>query len=438
MEGRKYSAAEMERILKIQEVIAKVMAGKLTWWQAAEIMGVTDRTMRRWRWRIENNGGYTSLYDRRKHPSPKRIPLEEAKKVLSLYQEKYSDFNVRHFHEKLVSEHQIDLSYTWVKKALQLAGLVKATRRGKHRRRRPRRPIPGMMLHIDASKHQWLSERWHDLIVILDDATSEIYYAQLVEEESTKTVMAGLRAVVESQGWFSSIYSDRASHFFKTPKAGQPIDTRDVTQVGRAMRDLGIRMIPAYSPQARGRSERGFRTWQGRLPQELRIRGIGTVEQANDFLHKTYVAEFNSKFSVTAAEEGTAFMPLHRQDLDRVFAIHHERSVNKDNTIQFANHVWQMPKTPLRSTLAGCQILVYEHLDGTFTVGYGPHTLARFNASGEPIETPMPRRLQPVSGRASAATSPRSALRAPLGLRSSRPSAGNPERRIKKQSNYGL
>jgi transposase len=432
VEEKKYWAAEMERILKIQEVIAKAMAGKLTWWEAAEIMGVTDRTMRRWRGRIEKYG-YSSLYDRRKHSSPKRIPLEEAKRILKLYEEKYSDFNVRHFHEKLASEHQIDLSYTWVKKALQLAGLVRATKRGKHRRRRPRRPIPGMMLHIDASKHQWMSDCWHDLIVILDDATSEIYYAQLVDEESTRTVMAGLRVVVENRGWFSSIYSDRASHFFKTPKAGQAIDTRDVTQVGRAMRDLGIRMIPAYSPQARGRSERGFRTWQGRLPQELRVSGIATVEQANRFLRDTYIAEFNSKFTVTASEEGTAFMPLHRQDLDRVFAIQHERSVNKDNTIQFANHVWQMPKTPLRVTLSGCQVLVYEHLDGTFTVGYGPHTLARFAASGEPIETPLPRRprQRPGAGRASASTSPSSALRAPLGLRSSRRSSGTRERENK-------
>jgi transposase len=429
VEEKKYSAAEMERILKIQEVIAKAMAGKLTWWEAAEIMGVTDRTMRRWRGRIEKNG-YSSLYDRRKHPSPKRVPLDQAQRVLNLYQEKYSDFNVRHFHEKLVGEHQIDLSYTWVKKALQLVGFVKVTKRGKHRRRRPRRPIPGMMLHIDASKHQWMGEQWHDLIVILDDATSEIYYAQLVEEESTRTVMAGLRAVVEQKGWFSSIYSDRASHFFKTPKVGQPLDTRDVTQVGRAMRDLGIRMIPAYSPQARGRSERSFRTWQGRLPQELRIRGIRTAEQANNFLQNTYKAEFNDKFTVVASEEGTAFMPLHRQDLDRIFAVQQERSVNKDNTIQFANHIWQLPRTPLRATLSGCSVLVYEHLDGTYTVGYGPHTLARFTASGEPIKTALPRR-RPVPGRTSASTAPRSALRASPGLRSSRRSSGKPRKETK-------
>jgi len=432
---QKYSAAEMERILKVQEVIAKAIAGKLTWWEAAEIMGVTDRTMRRWRGRIEE-GGYTSLYDRRKHPSPRKIPLEQAQGVLKLFQEKYSDFNVRHFHEKLASEHGIQLSYTWVKKALQLAGLVKTTKRGKHRKRRPRRPIPGMMLHIDGSKHQWMPGQWHDLIVVLDDATNEIYYAQLVGEESTMTVMAALRGVVETKGWFSSIYSDRASHFFKTPKAGHPIDTRDVTQVGRAMRDLGIRMIPAYSPQARGRGERNFGTWQGRLPQELRLRGMRTLEEANAFLRQTYIAEFNRKFTVKAAESGAAFMPIQHQDLNRVFAVQHERIVAKDNTIQFANHVWQLEKTPLRVTFAGCHVMVYQHLDGAFSVGYGPYTLARFNASGEAVETPTPRPRRPVSGRASASTSPRSALRAPLGLRSSRRSSGNPERRAKKTNNY--
>ena len=252
--------------------------------------------------------------------------------------------------------------------------------------------------------------------------------------------MAALRAVVENKGWFSSIYSDRASHFFKTPKAGQPVDTRDVTQVGRAMRDLGIRMIPAYSPQARGRSERSFRTWQGRLPQELRLRQIQTLEAANKFLHDSYITEFNSKFTVAAAESGTAFMAIQHQDLNRVFAIQHERTVNKDNTIQFANHVWQMPETPLRATLSGCHVLVYEHLDRTFTVGYGPHTLARFTASGEPIPTPLTRRQRsrPVSGRASASTPPRSALRASPGLRSSRRSPGNPEWRKTKKLNYSV
>src|SRR4051794_33495213 len=221
---------------------------------------------------------------------------------------------MRKLHEKLREEHDIELSYTWVKKALQGAGLVRRRKkRGPHRRRRPRRPFPGMLLHMDGSKHRWFQdERWYDLLVILDDATSEIYYAQLVEEESTRTVMAGLREVIETQGLFCALYSDRGSHFFVTPKAGEKVDKHRPTQVGRAMKDLGIQMIPTYSPQARGRSERSFGTWQNRLPQELRLAGIDTIEQANFFLREHYIEEFNKRFSQPAAEKGTAFRKCQR------------------------------------------------------------------------------------------------------------------------------
>jgi hypothetical protein len=159
--------------------------------------------------------------------------------------------------------------------------VARGRKRGTHRKRRPRRPLPGMLLHIDGSRHRWLGdERWHDLIVILDDATSEIYYAQLVEEESTQTMMATLRKVIEQQGLFCALYSDRGSHFWLTSKAGERVNHERVTQVGRALRELGVRMIPAYSPQARGRSERNFGTWQGRLPQELRLRAHGELSKS--------------------------------------------------------------------------------------------------------------------------------------------------------------
>jgi transposase len=286
----------MERMMSVQDVLLKAMAKKITWWAAAEIIGVTDRTMRRWRERLQEHG-YGGLADRRKgKPSGKRIPLAQVEEVLRLYKETYYDLNIRHFHEKLREEHQIKLSYTWVQKALQGAGLVaKRHKRGPHRRRRPRRPMPGMLLHIDGSKHRWFSDdRWYDLIVILDDATSEIYYAQLVEEESTRTVMAGLWEVIETHGLFCALYSDRGSHFFLTVKEGEKVDKHRVTQVGRAMKEVGVQMIAAYSPQARGRSERSFGTWQGRLPQELRLAGIREVAEANRFLREQYIAEFNS------------------------------------------------------------------------------------------------------------------------------------------------
>ena len=373
--------------MKLQDVLLKAMAKRMSWADAAEIIGVTTRTMRRWKERLEAHG-YSGLMDRRKgKPSRLRVPLATAEEVLRLYQSTYHDLNVRHFHEKLSEEHNIQLSYSWVQQALQGAGLVaRGRRRGKHRRRRERRPLAGMLLHIDGSKHQWFGEqRWHDLIVILDDATSEIYYAQLVEEESTRTVMAGLREVIEQQGLFCALYSDRGSHFFVTPKAGEKVDKQRLTQVGRAMKELGVQMIPAYSPQARGRSERSFGTWQGRLPQELRLAGITTVEPANAFLRERYIAEFNAKFTVAASEKGTAFRRTSRTDLNWIFTVQTERIVAKDNTIAIADRSWQIDKTRFRSTLAGCTVTVHEHLDATVSIRYGPHVVGRFDAGGRSL-----------------------------------------------------
>jgi transposase len=386
--GQLISFAEVERMMKVKEVIAKAMAGSLKWWEAAEIIGVTDRTMRRWRERYQEHG-FDGLYDRRKRsPSPKRVPMATAERILQLYREKYFDFNVRHFHEKLVEEHGIRISYTWVKVALQTAGLVvRRKRRGSHRRRRPRRPLPGMLLHIDASKHAWFQDgRHYDLITILDDATSEIYYAQLVEEEGTRTLMPAVREVIEKQGVFCALYSDRASHFFVTPKAGGKVDLNQVTQLGRALQELGIKMIPAYSPQARGRMERSYRTWQGRLPQELRIRDLTTLQEANQFLREEYQAEFNRRFTVAAAGRGSAFVRTRRKDLGWVFSIQHERTVNGDNTIALDNRILQISKTRWRNTLAGCKVTVYEHLDGTVMLRFGPHEVARFS----PADLPAP------------------------------------------------
>ncbi len=370
--------------MKVQDVLLKAMAKKITWWAAAEIIGVTDRTMRRWKERMEA-GGYAGLADRRKgKPSAQRIPLATVEEVLRLYRKEYFDLNIRHFHEKLRDKHKIHLSYTWVQKALQGAGLVaKRHKRGPHRRRRPRRPLPGMLLHIDGSKHQWLNdERWHDLIVILDDATSEIYYAQLVEEESTRTVMAGLRDVIESKGLFCALYSDRGSHFFVTMREGEKVDKHRPTQVGRAMKELGVQMIAAYSPQARGRSERSFGTWQGRLPQELRLAEITTVERANAFLRERYIGEFNAKFSVTAAEKGTAFRRTSRSDLNWIFTVQTERVVAKDNTVAIGDRLWQIDKTRFRSTLAGTTVTIHEHLDETVSIRFGPHVVGRFDSKG--------------------------------------------------------
>jgi len=375
--------------MKREEILLRAYAKKISWIEAAEILGYSPRHLRRLRDKYDEFG-FDGLHDGRVGKvSPRRIPVAVVEEVLRLYREEYFDFNVVHFHEKLGEKHEMTVSYTWVKKLLQGAGMVAKDRpRKKHRRKRERKPVAGMMLHIDGSKHQWFGdERWYDLIVLLDDATSEIYYAQLVDEESTATVMAGIREVVEKKGVFCSLYSDRASHFFQTPKAGEPVDRQALTQVGRALRELGIQLIPAYSPQARGRSERSFRTWQGRLPQEMRIRNITTPEEANRFLRRSYKGEFNRRFARPAIEQSeTAFMPNVRTDLDRVFSIHTERTVNRDNTFKFKNMTLQIDKQSWRGSLEGSRVIVYQHFNETITIGYGHQQVGKYTAAGEPIK----------------------------------------------------
>jgi transposase len=388
-------AREMERMMKLQDVILKAMAKKLSWLEAAEIAGMSVRNMQRKR-QAYVEYGYTGLFDQRRGKrSIHRVPMETAERVLALYRDRYFDLNVRHFHEKLRESEGIQLSYSWVKQALQGAGLgARRRKRGPHRRRRPRRPLPGMLLHIDGSTHRWFQDdRYYDLIVLLDDATSEIYYAPLVEEESTATVMAGVREVIERKGVFCSLYSDRGSHFFYTPKAGEAVDKSRLTQFGRALKELGIQRIAAYSPQARGRMERSYGTWQGRLPQELRLAGLTSLEEANRFLREYYIGEFNTKFTTPAAERGSAFRKCSRRDLDWVFSIQTERVVSKDNTVAIGNRWWQIEKCRWRHSLAGQTVTIHQHLNGTVSIRFGPHTVGRYtedSGKGGVVENPKP------------------------------------------------
>jgi transposase len=381
-----YPPRALERAMKIKEVISRAMSGQINWLQAAEIIGITDRSMRRWRKR-RSTGGYESLLDRRsRRPSAKRIDEAMVEKILKLYREKYFDLNVKHFVEKLHSTEGIALSYTWVKTALQNAGLVKRyAKRGAHRKKRPRRPLTGMMLHVDGSRHQWIPglDQTPDLIVIFDDATSEVYDVQLVEEESTVTVMAALKRVIESRGLFCSLYSDRGSHMAWTPKAGGLVDRQHPTQIARALKQLGIELILAYSPQARGRGERIFGTWQGRLPQELRLRGITTVEAANEFLRNDWIAMHDACFSVEAEQAGTAFLPYTGTELEKIFSQQHDRVVDNDNTVRYENRCLQIPQQTFRFSLARCHVLVCEHLDQTLSVHYGNHVLGWYDAAGK-------------------------------------------------------
>lgn len=392
-----YPAAAMERTMKVQEVILRAIDGRLKWYEAAEILGISDRQMRRWKRRYEQRG-YDGLFDRRRRqPSPKRVAVETVRQVLTLYRERYPDCNVLHFHEKLQTSHGIPLSYTWVKTVLQTAGLVaKEARRGTHRKARPRRPLPGMLLHTDASTHAWIPglDGKQDLIAVLDDATSDVSYAHFVPQESTRTMLAALKAVIEQRGVFCSLYVDQASHFVTT-RTGQsphrPQQATAPTQIGRALAQLGIELIPAHSPQARGRMERLWETWQGRLPQELRLAGLTTVAAANRFLVETWLPIHNRTWTVAAAGEGTAFVPYTGGQLDRICALQHERIVGNDNGVEYGKRHLQIPKTTWRYSFAKCRVTVYEHLDGTLSIGYGPHTLGHYDAQGQVRPQPAAR-----------------------------------------------
>jgi len=383
-----YPARALERAMKIREVITRAMSGKINWLQAAEIIGITDRSMRRWRERLKVQG-YEGLFDRRtRRPSARRIDIATMETTLRLYREKYFDLNVKHFVEKLHADHKIQISYTWVKTALQNAGLVKRyTKRGPHRKKRPRRPLTGMMLHVDGSRHRWIPglDQYQDLIVIFDDATSEVYDVKLVKEESTGTVMESLKRVVETRGLFCSLYSDRGSHMAWTPKAGERVNPDNPTQIARALEQLGIDLILAYSPQARGRCERLFGTWQGRLPQELRLRGITTVEAANEFLRKEWIALHDASFSIKAEQTGTAFLPYTGSELEKIFSLQHKRVVDNDNTVRYDNRCLQIPRQAFRFSMARCPVLVCEHLDQTLSVHYGHHVLGRYDTDGQPL-----------------------------------------------------
>ena len=378
--------------MKIQEVILRTLSGQYQWHEAAEILGVSERTIYRWKWRYEHHG-YTGLYDHRHHrPSPKRVPVAVVQQVLGLYRERYHGWNVAHFTEHVRTHHGIRLSYSWIKAALQGAGLVAQRRhRGGHRMRRPRRPLPGMLLFQDASTHAWWPTpdgRRHDLLVCLDDATSAVYDAVFVPQEDTASCLAQLRRVVEQHGVFCALYTDRGSHFVTTRTGQSPHRAQHAaqdTQVQRALRELGIPLIPAQSPQARGRMERLFGTWQGRLPQELARRGIREAAPANRFLRQIWIPYHRRHWGVAAAQPGTAFVPCHRPDLDRIFAVQHERTVANDHTVQYGRLILQVAPSVLRCSFARCRVIVYDHRDGTLSIGYGPHTLGRYDLEGHAL-----------------------------------------------------
>jgi transposase len=298
------------RMQKFCDVLGRWEAGQLSMMEAGELLGMSERQFRRYRDRYEEEGLEGLVDHRLGKPSSKRVPTAERDRMLELYREAYRGWNVKHFHEHLRRDHAFRWGYTWVKMQLHTAGLVeRAKRRGAHRRKRERKPFEGMMLHQDGSRASWLAgEPPLDLIVTMDDATSTIYSAFLVEEEGTASSFRGLVETFAEHGLPSSLYTDRGSHYFYTPQADGPVDKHRLTQVGRALKQLGIEHIPAYSPEARGRSERMFGTLQDRLIKELALAGIRDIAAANQFIREVYLPQHNARFAKPPALAESAFV----------------------------------------------------------------------------------------------------------------------------------
>ena len=385
-----------------REVIQKAIEKKITWIQAASICGVTTRHMSRLRERYERLGIEGLRDGRTGKRQPRRISEETEREVCRLKREVYRDFSVRHFHEFATTRHGLNLGYTWTLTVLQKHGLAeKGSSRGRYRRKRERRPMRGMLLHLDASRHRWISglPMW-DLNVVLDDADGRILHARFVPEEGTHSTFVALDHVLRRWGRFSELYTDRGSHFCRTTSAPEGPDEEQNGQVSRVLKVLGIHHILARSPEARGRSERAFGTIQGRLPQELRLSGVRDYEAANDYLDRHFVRNFNRRFTVEPAQSESAFVPLAGLDLELLVSIQHERRVRADNTVLFEKRVLQLPSSPWRMHFARCPVIVHELIDQSLAVSYQGREIARFDRSGERIES-RPSRTKPRRARVS-------------------------------------
>ncbi len=381
---RRTEAHQGVRMIKFSSILSRYEAAEFSQAEAAELLGIGERTFRRWRQRFEDEGEAGLLDRRLGKASGKRVPSDWSEEVEALYRTRYAGFTAKHFHEHLVKEHNFSWGYTWTKTFLYSKGLLeKAKRRGAHRRKRERRPLPGMMLHQDGSMHVWLAgQPALDLIVTLDDATSAIYSAFLIEEEGTASTFRALMEVFGSHGLPMSLYTDRGAHYFYTPTAGGEVDRSRPTQVGRALERLGVEHIAAYSPQARGRSERVFHTLQDRLVKELALKEIDTVEAANLFLCDVYIPEYNARFAVAAAQEGTAFVAIPGVDLAEILCVQEERQVGNDNCVSFNRLKLQIQESPLRAHFVKTRVKVRQYPDGTHAIFYGPRCLGRYDKKG--------------------------------------------------------
>lgn len=372
--------------MRFEETYENWRGGRLTQEEAAVLLGVCDRTFRRYLMRYEDNGMEGLVDKRLGQISHKRAPVDEVMALSDLYSNRFCGFNVKHFYSWYRRAYKGTRSYTWVKNTLQEKGLVsKATQKGAHRKKRIRAPFVGMMLHQDGSKHQWVAGKLWDLIVTMDDASSEHYAMFFVKEEGTQSSFRGVKEVIEKHGLFASLYTDRGSHYWYTPDAGGKVDKSNLTQFGRAMSQLGIKMIPAYSPEARGRSERAFSTHQDRLVKELAMAGITEMKQANDYLANIYMPAHNAEFAVIPQEPESMFVPWAGTALKDILCEKYDRTVGNDNCVKFDGLKLQIPPNKYRCHYVKVEVSIHLYPNGGIAIFHGPRKLAAYTPKGKEI-----------------------------------------------------
>lgn len=370
------------RKMRFEEAYEGWKRRRLTQEEAARLLGVCERTFRRYTIRYEDKGMEGLIDQRLGQISHRSAPVDEVVALSDLYSNRYRGFNAKHFYSWYVREHSGVRSYTWVKKTLQAKGLIqKGSLKGQHRKQRPRSPYIGMMLHQDGSRHEWVPGKLWDLIVTMDDATNEHYSMFFVDEEGTQSSFQGIHDVVSKHGVFASLYTDRGSHYWYTPEAGGKVDKGNLTQFGRAMRQLGIEMIPAYSPEARGRSERAFRTHQDRLVKELALAGITDMQHANDYIRDIYLPAFNKEFTVSPEETTSMFMPWGGTPIEDILCEHHWRTVGNDNCVRINGLTLQIPKNEYRLHYVRVKIRVHLYPSGELAIFHGHRKLVSFDSN---------------------------------------------------------
>jgi hypothetical protein len=372
------------RKMRFEEAFQGWKGGRLTQAEAAQLLGQCERSFRRHVERYAADGLEGLLDKRLSQISKRRAGAAEIDHVVQTYKSGFAGWNVAHFHSKYRSELKGTRSYSWLKTVLQGAGLARTAKRpGKHRIKRERAPLPGMMVHQDASTHRWVSGAVWDLVVTMDDATGEHTSMFFCHQEGTASSFHGLGQTIARYGLFASLYSDRGSHYFHTPQAGGKVDKQQLTEVGRALKQLGIEHIAAYSPEARGRSERAFQTHQGRLPQELARAGITTMDAANRYLEQTYRTAHNREFCVPSTLPGTAYVPFLSGSLPDILCEQYERTVGNDNCVSFEGMSLQLPADEMRYHYVRTRVRVHRYVDDTLGVFHGPRKLASYDAKGK-------------------------------------------------------